>query len=345
MQTRKILGFVLAGALALALLENLQGFVRMRGIGKPWDWSRGILDSLAGWVVVALLTPLVVQLARRFRLQRGLLARHIAIHSAAGFLFAVTAAITAGMIIAVRYRDMPFLFMVGKVATLYTAYYFAVYWAIAAAVHAIDRHTAAAEMEEKLTRERLEVLRAKLNPHFLFNTLNAISTMALQRDSEGVVQSLALVGDLLRVSLDDSLPQEIPLRRELELTDKYLAVQHLRFGDRLRVERDVDPAAHELLVPAMLLQPLVENAIVHGVGTVPGEGRVRIAADVDDGRLRIIVSDSGPGFTRNSRNGIGLASTRERLAALYGAAYVLEVGTADGGGAFVCVMMPRRAAT
>ena len=243
---------------------------------------------------------------------------HVA--TAVGFALAAVALIAA--LLAIRKPGLSYLFMVGKVGTFYVIYYFAIYWAVAGIAHAAE----STRLREQLTRERLELLRSKLNPHFLFNTLNAISTMSLQRNHEGVTQSIGLVGDILRAALDDSLPQEIPLSRELELADKYLAIQHLRFGDRLQVERSIDPRAAEGLVPSMLLQPILENAIVHGVAANPGAGWVKIEARVADGRLRISVADSGGGFKDAHRNGVGLTNTQERLRTLYGNAHHFETG-------------------
>ena len=346
--------FAIAGIIApcvilLSLLENVQTAARLSAFGSKHNWLVGMADSLGTWSAVAAMTPLVYLLARRFPIARPRLARHLALHGLASLVFALLAS-TCSAAVLVSSRNLAFTFMFVKVASFYSIFFAVVYWAVVGAAHAREsrrearaRELASAQLQETLTRERLEVLRGKLNPHFLFNTLNAISTMALQRDHEGVVESLGLVGEMLRVTLDDALPQEIPLSRELAFTEKYLAVQHLRFGDRLQIERDIDDATHDALVPSLLLQPLVENAIQHGVAAIPGAGRVRIDAHAEDGLLRIRVSDSGPGFAAVPRNGIGLASTRERLAALYGDAARVDIGNAEGGGATVTITLPRRA--
>lgn len=333
-----VVGFAFASALVLATLEATQTWARLRSFGQTYDWLRGAGDVFLVWIAVVALAPAAFAVARRYPIDRW---KHTFVHVAAALAFGVTASLVAGTVTALQHRDLPFLFILGKVATFSTIYYFILYWTLAGAAHAFQFHRDAQARRVTAAQLRLEVLRAKLNPHFLFNTLNAISTMSLQRDHEAVVQSLALVADLLRVSLDDSLPQEIPLRRELELTDKYLAVQRLRFGDRLRLERDVEAMALDALVPSMLLQPLVENAIVHGVGAVPGVGLVRLVARAGEHALRIVVLDSGPGF-RGDRTGVGLTNTRERLAALYGDAASLAIGTAPGGGAAVTIAIPRR---
>ena len=321
-----VAGIVTACASLFALGETLQYYLRARLWGYPFQWAGSYTENLLTSMVLAALTPIAFVMSRRFRIERGNLSRTLPLHALGGLLFSLGAISSIAFLVYVRKPQISFGLLFGKFGTFYALFYFAMYWGIAGAIHAALYYREAQLREEKLVRERLEVLRSKLNPHFLFNTLNAISTLALQRDHDGVAQSLGLVGDILRASLDDSLPQEIPLARELELTEKYLAIQRIRFGDRLRVERDIDPAALRALIPSMLLQPIVENAIVHGVGARPGEGWVRIEARAVDGQLLVRVSDSGGGFREVARNGIGLTNTRERLQTLYGAAHRFETG-------------------
>ena len=321
-----IAGVVTACATLFAVGETLQSWIRSRMWGMPFEWAVSLSDSLVTSMVLAALTPIAFVTSRRVRLERGRLSQTILLHSAVGLVFAVAAVSAIAVLMFVRKPILPFPMLFGKVGTFYVLFFFAIYWGIVGALHAAHYYREAQTRKEQLVRERLEVLRGKLNPHFLFNTLNAIATMALQRDHEGVAQSLGLVGDMLRASLDDSLPQEIPLARELELTDKYLAIQRIRFGERLRVEQHIDPASTRALVPSMLLQPLVENAIVHGVAARTGDGWVRIATNASNGQLVVRVSDSGGGFTSAPRNGIGLTNTRERLQTLYGAQHRFDTG-------------------
>jgi two-component system, LytTR family, sensor kinase len=322
-----VIAAIVTGCAALfGVGETLQYYLRSRMWGMPFQWAGSLAENLMTSMVLAALTPIAFVMSRRFRLERGRLSRLVLLHSAAGLLFALTAVSTIAALIYVRKPVLPFSTLFGKLGTFYVLFYFAIYWGVVGAIHAAHYYREAQLREERLVRERLEVLRSKLNPHFLFNTLNAISTMALQRDHDAVAHSLALVGDMLRASLDDSMPQEIPLARELEITEKYLAIQRIRFGDRLRVDHAIDPASTRALVPSMLLQPLVENAIVHGVASKPGNGWVRIETHAADGHLIVRVSDSGGGFTEAPRNGIGLTNTRERLQTLYGSAHQFTTG-------------------
>src|SRR5690606_3583040 len=150
----------------------------------------------------------------------------------------------------------------------------------------------ASRLEASLTRANLDSLRMQLNPHFLFNTLNAISVMAMKGERQGVVRMLTLLGDLLRLSLDHK-QQVVSLREELEILDRYLEIEQVRFRDRLSLERDVDPEALDAEVPSLLLQPLVENAIRHGISRRPGPGVVRVEGRIDGDTVELRVLDTG----------------------------------------------------
>ena len=198
----------------------------------------------------------------------------------------------------------------------------------------------AAELQAKLAEARLDALSAQLNPHFLFNSLNAISGLVLKGDTESATETLGRLSDLLRRVLDRR-DGEIALAEEMRFIDDYLELHRLRFSDRLTVEKDVADNTLDALVPAMLLQPIVENALKHGLAKSLGPHRVRVSAARKNSSLVLEVDDSGGGFTEfNPRDGIGLSNTRERLDQLYGPAHQFEIGTARGGGASVRVTIP-----
>jgi sensor histidine kinase YesM len=184
-------------------------------------------------------------------------------------------------------------------------------------------------------------LRAQLNPHFLFNTLNAISVLAMKGDGAGVVHTLSLLSDLLRLTID-GLPQEVSLAQELELTDRYLEIQRVRFPDRLVVDREIDPDIEDALVPSLVLQPIIENAVLHGIARQAQGGRIILRARRIDASLELQVCDTGPGFEAGRlREGIGLSNTRARLEQLYGSAQQLTCRNRDGG-ACVSIVLPFR---
>jgi len=205
----------------------------------------------------------------------------------------------------------------------------------------------AADLEASLVRAKLHALSKELQPHFLFNTLNGIA--ALMPDDPRLAEAMIVrLGDLLRITLDEVSGGELPLRTELERLDLYLDLQQMRFGPRLVVARDVSPAALDARVPAMLLQPLVENALTHGIGPRPGPGRVGITAHRRDDRLRLTVDDTGVGLPPGARprESTGLRNTRKRLAVMFPANHHFDIGPGPGGrGTRVVIEIPLRMAT
>lgn len=226
----------------------------------------------------------------------------------------------------------------------------AVYLIVAAAAHALafyrraqerDRH--ALELAANLNRAKLDALRLQLQPHFLFNTLNAIATL-VHRDAHAADNLIGDLSDLLRLSLLTT-DHEVPLAREIELLDRYLAIEQTRLGERLRVVRDIDPGAIGALVPTFVLQPLAENSIRHGLEPRSAPGTITISARRDGDLIRLAVADDGVGLSpgpQGSRRGIGLANTEARLQALHGAAAKLELHTPPEGGLRVEITLPFR---
>ncbi len=206
-----------------------------------------------------------------------------------------------------------------------------------------ERERRALELEASLAQAKLQSLRMQLNPHFLFNTLNAISTL-VHRDPVGADETIVNLSELLRMSMEDSDQQEIPLRRELEFLDRYLEIQQVRFGERLRVEKEVDPGVLVAQVPVMILQPLVENAIKHGIEPQTGLGLLKIAARHTGDLLQVTIGDNGPGLPGAGgtafREGIGLANTRARLRELYGPRHQFTLSNAPAGGLLVFLEIP-----
>jgi signal transduction histidine kinase len=227
-----------------------------------------------------------------------------------------------------------------------------VYWVLVSLVHTLrfhrraeERARRALELEARLADAKLQALRMQLHPHFLFNTLNAIAAL-VHKDPHAADEMITNLSELLRATLDTAA-QEIPLRRELEFLDRYLEIQQMRFGERLRVEKDLDAAALDALVPTLILQPLVENAIRHGIEPAARPGVVTLRARRgDNGLLLLSVRDSGggPAPREKSSPGIGLANTRARLEALYGSAARLNLHTDAEGGFLVEMQIPFREA-
>jgi hypothetical protein len=223
-----------------------------------------------------------------------------------------------------------------------------IYWVIVSIVHALtyyrrsqERELQALELEARLTDAKLQALRAQLHPHFLFNTLNAISTL-VHRDPNAADEMIVNLSELLRATLDTT-EREIPLSRELELLDRYLEIQQTRFGSRLQISRQIDPGVLSQLVPPLILQPLAENAIRHGIEPKTTPGLLTITANRREGILRLTLQDNGEGKApagNQPSHGIGLSNTRARLLELYGAQARLLAGKAPEGGFAVEVELP-----
>ena len=202
------------------------------------------------------------------------------------------------------------------------------------------RRREAVHLEALLATARLDALRMQLNPHFLFNTLHAISAL-VERDPAGVRKMIARLSDLLRQTLDTKSPDQVPLRDELSFLQRYLDIMAVRFQGRLRVTMSVDEAVLDAKVPVFVLQPLVENALEHGVSRATGEADIEVGARREDAQLVAFVRDHGPGLEMDAE-GVGLANTRQRLAALYGDAASITVKTDPEGGAVAELRLPWR---
>jgi two-component system, LytTR family, sensor kinase len=204
----------------------------------------------------------------------------------------------------------------------------------------------ASQLEAQLAQAQLHALKTQLHPHFLFNTHHAIVSLMLKQDNAAAIKMLTRLSDLLRVTLRHSDRQMSSLREELDALELYLGIQRERFRDRLEVQLEIDPAALTAEVPSLLLQPLVENALKHGVDTLPGQGVLRVRAATEDSQLVLTVTDNGPGFPADfnpdTTAGIGLKNTRDRLARLYGSEHTLEFRSASPHGAKVRVTVPLR---
>ena len=197
------------------------------------------------------------------------------------------------------------------------------------------------ELQRQLSAAQLRALQMQLEPHFLFNTLNAITTLVELGRQPQAAEMLGHLNVILKRTLERSTPEKIPLSQELEIVENYLAIEQVRFADRLRVDIKVDPGALYSLIPCFLLQPIVENAIKHGIANSEGEGTVVASARRDGDRLRITVRDSGLGSSSSpSGNGIGLKNTRERLAYFYPQQHLLQAGPLRSGGFEVAIDVP-----
>ena len=202
-----------------------------------------------------------------------------------------------------------------------------------------EAHTA--RLQAQLAEARLDALRMQMNPHFLFNTLHAVSAM-VERDPSGVRKMIARLSELLRHTTDAHATDQVPLREELEFLGRYLEIMEIRFQGRLKIERRIDAATLDAKVPNLILQPIVENALEHGVSRAKGEGRVEIASERRGELLVLTVRDNGPGLRDETRTGVGVANTRARLTQLYGDAGTLTLTSPAEGGTVAEIVLPYR---
>jgi sensor histidine kinase YesM len=313
------------------------------------------------------LTPVVFALVRRFPIEREDWVRRLIAHLLLAFV--VAAAVEVARLLVVRpllLAEFPRLGRGGRLARriepghalarLQFLDELVIYLALLATGFARDyffrfrerqREAArllaeTARLEADLADARLNALRMQLNPHFLFNTLHAVSAL-VERDPSGVRRIVARLSTLLRRALDDDAPAEVPLRDELDFLRGYLDIQRVRFQGHLDVTESVDGDALDALVPNLLLQPLVENAVEHGVSRLENEtGHIEIAARREQDALLLTVRDNGPGFAAPAERdgGVGLKNVRARLDGLYGEAGHLAVAPAADGGAKAVVTLP-----
>jgi sensor histidine kinase YesM len=310
------------------------------------------LTSVAECLIWAFMTLGILWLAQRFPFGQGRWPRSLAVHVGACLVcgvMAVALSVLAAELIRKEFVRPTVTFnvlLLFFVAKLNNNIFF--YAAILAVAHVLayyrqwrERELLASQLETKLAQTQLQVLKMQLHPHFLFNTLNAISAL-IHQDVELADRMIAQLGDLLRTTLERANQQEVSLKQEIDFIRPYLDIEKARLGSRLAVDLEIDPAVMDAKVPNLLLQPLVENAIRHGIAPCSKPGTLSITAGRDNGLLRVSVMDSGPGLHNDSETpkGIGLANTRARLQKLYGARQRLELSRAPAGGLRVDITIP-----
>ena len=345
----------------LALLSAAGAYVSQMGLDQPVAWNSLLRQEVKDWFACALLSLGVVVVASRNRLEPGRTAKWLVTHLGMSLVFAVLyAVLTAWLVAGERSvmhpeKTLTFSYLLRVVGLHYCVINLIMYWFVVFAHLGWtyyqgyrERELQTAALQRELVEARLQALRMQLNPHFLFNTLHAVSSL-IHEDPEAADRMIARLSELLRLSLDQSKPQEVSLQEELAFLDRYLDIELTRFADRLKVQKEIEPGTQDALVPYLVLQPLVENAIRHGIEPREDAGHLGIRARRANGKLQLSVIDDGAGLAgaaaAQPRQGIGLSNTRSRLRHLYGENFRFELVEGSSGGLEAQIEIPYHSAT
>jgi len=342
-----LLGFIFWTLIGLSFA--FQFYISSAKAGLEVTWRQAVSYALGDWYVFAVLSIPVVWLARRFDFESGNRARSFAVHLPGSLVFSLTYMVLRAWI--GRWQSEA-SFAEAFLPLLVKTWHFnlLIYWVIVAVTFAFnyyrkyrERELRAVELEKRLAQAKLQALQMQLNPHFLFNTLHSISAL-MHQDVEAADGMITRLSDLLRTALDSSDTQEVTLRQELEFLQRYLEIEQTRFGSRLTVKTDIAPDTLDAQVPNLILQPLVENAIRHGIEPHAKSGCIELRAQREAGALTLEVGDNGDGLRKDgpAEEGVGLSNTRARLQALYGEAHGFKLCDAPGGGLLVRLIIPFR---
>lgn len=342
--------FVFSTLIGVAFASQLYLFSSKAGLQV--SWSQAISSSLADWYLFALLALPAIWLTRHFQFAKGQWRSVAILHIIAALLFSFCWVLLRSWLVQLQagwsgqtvvFQEV-FSGLLGKTFR----YNLWVYFMIVAVTHAFDyyqkfheRELRTQELETRLTRAKLQALQMQLNPHFLFNTLHTISAL-MHKDVEAADRMVMKLSELLRLALDNTDTHEVPLQEELEFLQRYLEIEKTRFRDRLNIVMEVAPDTLRAKVPNLVLQPLVENAIRHGIEKHARPGKITLRAEKKDGQLELQVQDNGGGLKSNAqhREGIGLSNTRMRLQQLYGEEQAFELKNVETGGLLARVVIP-----
>lgn len=353
---RHIKWLIIIGVWTLvALFFASQVSMQSRLSPRPISFFRILSWQLVSSYVWLLFMPLILWLGRTFRFENGQWKKSVPIHFVASLFVALAQQAIDAFILPKlgyppgrKFNSFPEAYK----TLIYINFHLSIsiYWAVIGIKYAVsyyqkyrERELRASQLEARLAQTRLQVLKMQLHPHFLFNTLNAISEL-VYKDPEVAEQMITNLSDLLRLSLVNVGVQEVPLQQELEFLKKYLDIEETRFHDRLQVEMNIDPQTLDASVPNMILQPLVENAIKHGIAPRSWGGRVEIRAEKQNGSLILHVNDDGVGLPNGNaedlKEGVGLSNTRARLNHLYGTKHRFDLKPSEDGGVRLNIEIP-----
>lgn len=346
-----IVGFAFWTLIAISFAS--QFYISSAKAGLPVTWGQAVSNALGDWYVFALLSVPAAQLGRSFSLEGPGWRRSATLHVLAGICFSLLYILLRAAVATFQRDESGITIGYSRAfhpLLLKTWHFnFLVYWVIIALTHTFDyyrkyqeRELRASELEKRLAQARLQALQMQLNPHFLFNTLHAISSL-MHKNVDAADRMIARLSELLRYALESTDAQEVPLSQEIHFLKRYVEIEETRFGPRLTVTFDIDANAKSVLVPNLILQPLVENAIRHGIEPHARPGKVFITARREGGRLLLTVSDNGGGLPKTGHEeGVGVSNTRARLEHLYGGGHRFEMRQGPHGGLETALTIPCR---
>lgn len=338
----------------LGVVFATQDYILQARKSEPVTWN---VDQLPFWFFWALLSPLIARLSRRYRSERQQWLRTLLAHLVASVTLASIYPILF-ILVWITGSNSPNAPLVSERLHFYffintLVFGIVIYWVILTIILALkyyghyqEEMLRASRLKTQLAEAELQALKMQLHPHFLFNTLHSVTALVLKNENREAVRMISRLSELLRLAIRDTKTQLVPLRQELEFTERYLEIEQIRFRDRLTVQMNIDPLMLDAEVPNLILQPLVENAVRHAITPHSSASRIEIAATRRDGKLCLEVSDDGPGLPEDwdetKSEGVGLNNTRARLDQLYGDEYNFDISNGKEKGAVVRVAIPFR---
>jgi sensor histidine kinase YesM len=350
---------ILIGWSLIAIFFGSRNIVNYTSRGLPIQWFFDVLAEMIYWYIWAPLTPVIFWFAGRFPIERKYwLSRGtlVVLFGLIIVLVQISLSIVTNLTIVPYLLDIPVSEIrerfgsVNRIILLESFTGFLTYTVVIGGYYAYDyyqkyqeRDSKATQLEGMLAQAELQNLKMQMHPHFLFNTLHTISIL-INKDTEAANQILIRLSDLLRMTLENAGAQEVSLKEEMEFLEGYLEIEQIRFRDRLRVRVDIEADVLDAHVPSFILQPLVENAIRHGIAPKLNSGKIEIIVRRENKMLRLEVRDNGAGLESNGggllKEGIGLTNTRGRLAQLYGKNHHFQVRNVSGGGVLATIIIP-----
>jgi two-component system LytT family sensor kinase len=345
--------------LVIGVITGIQVVVGLSALGRSHNWVPLFLATSAAWVFWAVATPVILSLSRRFPLVGRGNWKNLLVHLAAALAISVVRIGGSALLewainpLAIAphpsYRTMflTMVYMQFHTGLIIYGATVAIDNIIVSIRHLARREAESARLASELSKSQLDALRHQLEPHFLFNTLNGISGLVREGQNDAAVEMIAGLSTLLRRVLEDSERQLVPLAEEVSFLESYIALQTMRLGDRLKVTLEIPVELYAAMVPQLLLQPLIENAIEHGIGKLEEGGEIRVTARQSEGTLLIHLYNDGPRLSLaapGDRTGVGLSNTRGRLVTLYGPQSSVELRNCAHSGVETIIRVPYRTA-